>query len=61
MLTSVLGSAEVWDGQRAVAGACELCVSREELRGTLPAALPKGSLAAEQEGRTQLWICSRAS
>lgn len=46
---------------RAVPGALELCVGREELRGTLPAALPEGSLAAEQGGRTQLWICSRAS
>lgn len=45
----------------AVPAACELCASREELRGTLPAAMPKGILAAKQAGRTRLWICSRSS
>lgn len=46
---SVLGSAEAQDGQWGCARSCELRASREELRGTLPAALPRGSLAAEQD------------
>lgn len=59
---SVLSSAERVGWPACLCqGACNLCASGEERRGTLPAALPKGVLAAEQAGRTQHWTHSRAS
>lgn len=59
---SVLSSAEhVGRPACMCQGACNLCASGEERRGSLPAALPTGVLAAEQTGRTWLWTHSRAS
>lgn len=59
---SVLSSAERVGWPACLCqGACNLCASREERRGTSPAAMPRGILAAEQAGRTWLWTRSRVS
>lgn len=60
-VVSVLSSAEAQDGQRGCARSLRAVCEQGGAQGHLASSIAKGSLAAEQGGRTRLWMCSRAS